>query len=69
MLRRQVEFDILFDCGIDSLSSLLEAAEASGVVTRRGAYFFLGEARLGQGREGCMQVGPASRGCLLLGAA
>jgi recombination protein RecA len=59
-----VEFDILFDSGIDSLSSLLEAAEASGVVTRRGAYFFLGEARLGQGREGCMQVRAAAGGCM-----
>jgi hypothetical protein len=55
--RRQVEFDILFASGIDALSSLLEAAEASGAVGRRGPYYYFGEARLGQGREGCMQVG------------
>ena len=48
---RQAEFDILFNSGISALGCLLEAAEAVGVVERRGAWFFFGEARLGQGKE------------------
>jgi hypothetical protein len=58
-----VEFDILFASGIDALSSLLEAAEAVGAVGRCGAYYYWGEARLGQGREGCLQVGAGGCAC------
>jgi recombination protein RecA len=48
---RAAEFNILFDKGIDSQGSLLETAESLGVVTRRGAYYYLGEQKLGQGKD------------------
>jgi recombination protein RecA len=48
---RGAEFDILFDRGISGLGCILEAAEAAGAVERRGAWFYFGETRLGQGKE------------------
>lgn len=51
---RQAEFDIMFNSGISALGCLLEAAEAVGVVERRGAWFFAGETRLGQGKDKSM---------------
>lgn len=45
------EFDILFGSGISANGCLLDAAEAVGVVIRRGSYYFFGDDRLGQGRE------------------
>ena len=35
---------------------LLDAAEATGVVQRRGSYYFFGEERLGQGREKTLET-------------
>lgn len=50
------EFDILFGSGISSNGCLLDAAEAVGVVQRRGSYYFFGEERLGQGREKTLET-------------
>jgi hypothetical protein len=40
--------DILFDRGIDRMGGLVDAAEAAGVVVRKGAWYYYGEMRLGQ---------------------
>ena len=48
---RAAEFNILFDKGIDSQGSLLETAESLDIVTRRGAWYYLGEQKLGQGKD------------------
>ena len=36
---RVVEMDILFGTGIDTVSSLLDAAEDSGIFTRKGSWY------------------------------
>lgn len=48
---RVVELDILFGSGLDRTGCLLDAGEACGVLTRRGAYIYRGELRLGQGKR------------------
>jgi recombination protein RecA len=48
---RVVEFDILFGTGIDRLGCLLDAAEACGVVERKGSWYSKGELRFSQGRR------------------
>jgi recombination protein RecA len=48
---RVVEFDILFGSGIDSLGCLLDAADACGVVERKGSWYSKGELRFAQGRR------------------
>lgn len=50
LLHRECMLDILFDRGIDSFGGLLDAAEASGVVERRGSYYYYGSVKLGQVR-------------------
>ena len=50
------EFDIMFGSGISANGCLLDAAEATGVVQRRGSYYFFGEERLGQGREKTLET-------------
>jgi recombination protein RecA len=50
------EFDILFGSGISANGCLLDAAEAVGVVQRRGSYYFFGDERLGQGREKTLET-------------
>lgn len=46
-----VELDILFNSGIDTLGCLLDAAESSAVVERRGSWYSKGELRFAQGRR------------------
>jgi recombination protein RecA len=48
---RVAEFDVLFEGGINGAASLLDTAEDTGVVTRRGAYYYLGGDKLGQGKD------------------
>lgn len=50
------EFDVLFGSGISANGCLLDAAEAIGVIARRGSYYFFGDARLGQGREKTLET-------------
>ncbi len=45
------EFDIMFGSGISSLGCLLDAAEAVGVVAKRGSWYYYGEDKLAQGRD------------------
>ncbi|MET0283929.1 MAG: recombinase RecA [Polyangiales bacterium] len=49
------EFDIRYGTGIDALGDLLDSATESGLVTKNGAYYSLGEESLGQGRERARQ--------------
>jgi recombination protein RecA len=48
---RQAEFDIMFNEGISVEGSLLDVGVELGIVKKSGAWFYLGEERLGQGRD------------------
>ncbi len=48
---RDAEFDIMFDEGISSTGDLLDLAVNCDVVQKSGAWFTMGDVRLGQGRE------------------
>lgn len=48
---RTAEFDILFGKGISKAGCLVDAALDTGVVTRKGTWYFFGEDRISQGRE------------------
>src|SRR5688572_5466679 len=48
---RQAEFDIMYNEGISVSGSVLDVATELGIVKKSGAWFNLGDERLGQGRE------------------
>jgi recombination protein RecA len=48
---RQAEFDIMYNEGISVAGSVLDVATDLGLVRKSGAWFYLEEERLGQGRE------------------
>jgi recombination protein RecA len=48
---RQAEFDIMYNEGISAEGSVLDVATDLGIVRKSGAWYYLGEERLGQGRE------------------
>jgi len=48
---RIAEFDILFGKGISQLGCLIDIAEETGVITRRGAWYSYNGDNIGQGRE------------------
>ncbi|WP_297040036.1 recombinase RecA [Thermosynechococcus sp. OHK43] len=48
---RIAEFDIIFGQGISKLGCVLDIAEATGVITRKGAWYSYNGENLGQGRE------------------
>jgi recombination protein RecA len=48
---RQAEFDIMYNEGISVAGSVLDVATDLGIVRKSGAWFYLDEDRLGQGRE------------------
>jgi recombination protein RecA len=47
---RECEFDILFGEGISNLGSLVDLGIECGILTQRGAWIYLSDASLGQGR-------------------
>lgn len=53
---RLAEFDIMFGSGINGAGCILDGAEKVGVVTRRGAYYYCGDERLGQGRDRALET-------------
>ncbi|MCC7460924.1 MAG: recombinase RecA [Gammaproteobacteria bacterium] len=48
---RQAEFDIMYNEGISAVGSILDVGADLGVVRKSGAWYYLDEERLGQGRE------------------
>jgi recombination protein RecA len=48
---RRAELDIIFGKGISWSASLLDAAVKYGIIDKRGAWFTMGEEKVGQGRE------------------
>lgn len=53
---RLAEFDILFGEGVNRLGELVDLGEELGFVRRSGAWYNLGEDRLGQGRENAVKT-------------
>jgi recombination protein RecA len=61
---RIAEFDILFGRGISTLGCLLDLAEETGVVTRKGAWYSYEGDNIGQGRDntiGWLEQNPETR--------
>lgn len=52
---RKVELDVYFGKGISSVSSILDAAVKHELIDKRGAWFAVGEEKIGQGRENAIQ--------------
>jgi recombination protein RecA len=48
---KQADFDIMFNVGIDHYGILVDLGVECGVIQKSGAWFSLGDVRLGQGRE------------------
>ncbi|MCS7050833.1 MAG: recombinase RecA [Thermomicrobium sp.] len=48
---RQAEFDIMYNEGISVAGNVLDVATDLGIIRKSGAWYYLGEERLGQGRE------------------
>ena len=53
---RQAEFDIMYGSGISKVGSVLDSAVKLGFVTKSGAWYSIGDERLGQGREGAKET-------------
>jgi recombination protein RecA len=52
---RQAEFDIMANEGISRAGGILDMATELEIIRKSGAWFYLGEDRLGQGRENAKQ--------------
>ena len=52
---RQAEFDIMANEGISRPGGILDMATEMEIIRKSGAWFYLGEDRLGQGRENAKQ--------------
>lgn len=48
---RKCELDIYFGKGISSAASLLDSAVKHGIIDKRGAWYTMGESKIGQGKE------------------
>ena len=53
---RVAELDILFDRGIDSVGSVLQAAVENSVVQRKGAWYAYQGTNIGQGKDNCVEA-------------
>lgn len=52
---RKCELDIYFGKGISATASLLDSAVKHGIVDKRGAWFTMGEIKIGQGKENAVK--------------
>jgi recombination protein RecA len=52
---RIAEFDIIFGKGISTLGCLIDLAEETGVITRRGAWYSYNNENIAQGRDNTMK--------------
>ncbi len=52
---REAEFEIYYDRGISFEGSLIDAGLKLGVITRSGAWYTMGETKLGQGKENAVK--------------
>ncbi|HNY22105.1 MAG TPA: recombinase RecA [Treponemataceae bacterium] len=52
---RKVEMDIIFGKGISAVASLLDAAVKYEFIDKKGAWYSVGEEKIGQGRENAIQ--------------
>jgi len=50
------EFEIYYDEGISLAADLIELGEKFGFIEKRGAYYSMGDVRLGQGKENARQI-------------
>ncbi|MCB9493586.1 MAG: recombinase RecA [Epsilonproteobacteria bacterium] len=50
---KRIEVDLIFGKGISQELSLLDAAIEHGIIKQSGAWFTLGDEKLGQGRDNC----------------
>jgi recombination protein RecA len=48
---REAQFDIVFGSGIDAVAEIFDLALEAGLVEKSGAWYSMGEERIGQGRE------------------
>jgi len=51
---RKCELDIYFGKGISASASLLDSAVKHGIIDKRGAWYTMGEEKIGQGKENCV---------------
>ena len=52
---KEAEFDIMYGEGISRTSELVDLGVKYGIVNKSGAWFSMGETRLGQGRDAAKQ--------------
>ncbi len=48
---REAEFDVIYGRGVSTSGELLDLGETAGIVGKSGAWYTLGDVRIGQGRE------------------
>jgi len=48
---KKAEFDIMFECGINSLGDVVDLAAENDIILKQGAWYSFGDTRLGQGRN------------------
>ncbi|RMH42516.1 MAG: recombinase RecA [Deltaproteobacteria bacterium] len=53
---REAEFEILYGTGIHKMGELVDAAEREGIVERKGTWYRLDGANLGQGRDRAIEA-------------
>ena len=53
---REVDFEIYFGAGVSRESELIDLGVASGIVRKSGAWYAMGEERLGQGKDAAREL-------------